>query len=55
MSVEALHFGEDEPPSTRAQQVAQKSCRLLLYLFCLAPIALFPIGLAWKIYAHFFP
>jgi hypothetical protein len=55
MSVEALQLGDDEPPSMRAQQMAQKSCRLLLYFFCLAPIALFPVGLAWKVFEHFFP
>ena len=55
MSVEALHFEEDEPPSTRTQQVAQRSCQLLLYFFCLAPVALFPVGLAWKVCEHFFP
>jgi hypothetical protein len=55
MSVEALDFGEDEPPSMRPQQVAQRSCQLLLYFFCLAPVALFPVGLAWKVYEHFFP
>ncbi len=55
MSVDALPFGDDEPPSTRGQQMAQKSCQLLLYFFCFAPIALFPFGLAWKLYEHFFP
>jgi hypothetical protein len=55
MSVDALQFPEHEPPSTRARQMAQKSCQLLLYFFCLAPIALFPIGLAWKTWSHFFP
>ncbi|MBV8187907.1 MAG: hypothetical protein JOY64_25510 [Alphaproteobacteria bacterium] len=55
MSVEALHFGKDEPPSTRTQQVTQRSCQLLLYVFCLAPIALFPVGLAWKVFEYFFP
>ena len=54
MSVEALHLGEDEPP-TRRQQVAQRSCQLLLYFFCLAPIGLFPVGLAWKLLEHLFP
>jgi hypothetical protein len=55
MSVEALHPGDDEPPSTRAQQVAQKSCQLLLYSFCLAPVALFPVEFAWKVLQQFFP
>jgi hypothetical protein len=55
MSVEALHVDEAEPPSTRGQQVAQKSCQLLLYFFCFAPVALFPLGLAWKLYEHVFP
>jgi hypothetical protein len=55
MSVDTVHLGEDEPPSTRGQQVAQRSCQLLLYFFCLAPIALFPVGLAWKLWVHVFP
>ena len=55
MSVEVLHPAEGEPPSTRAQQRAERSCRLLLHVVCLAPVALFPIGLAWKICEHFFP
>ena len=54
MSAEALHLDEDEPPSTRGQRMAQKSCQLLLHFFCLAPIALFPLGLAWKLYERLF-
>ena len=35
--------------------VVGKAAQLLLYLLCIAPIALFPVGLAYKIYTHFFP
>jgi hypothetical protein len=60
MSVDVGHLDVDtledsEPPSTRAQAVVGKAAQLLLYLLCIAPIALFPVGLAYKIYTHFFP
>jgi hypothetical protein len=55
MSVEVVRLNEEEPPSSRAQAVVQKACQLLLYFFCLAPIALFPVGLAYKIFQYFFP
>jgi hypothetical protein len=35
--------------------VVGKAAQLLLYFLCLAPIALFPFGLAYKVYTHFFP
>jgi hypothetical protein len=59
MSVDVGHLDVDtladsEPPSTRAQAVVGKAAQLLLYLLCIAPIALFPVGLAYKVYAHFF-
>jgi hypothetical protein len=46
---------DSEPPSTRAQAVVGKAAQLLLYVLCIAPIALFPFGLAYKVYTHFFP
>ena len=60
MSVDVGHLDVDtladsEPPSTRAQVVVGKAAQLLLYFLCLAPIALFPFGLAYKVYTHFFP
>ena len=55
MSVDTGFLTEDEPPSTRAQIVVGKASQVLLYLLCAAPVALFPIGLAYKLYIHFFP
>ena len=55
MSVQvASHVGE-EPPLTRAQRAVAKASQYLLYFLCLAPIALFPVGLAYKILIYFFP
>ena len=47
--------GEDEQPSSRAQDLATKASWLLLLFLCVSPIALFPVALACKVYAHFFP
>lgn len=55
MSVDVDHLADDEPPSTRAQTVVGRAAQLLLYLLCAAPIALFPVGLAFKAYGYFFP
>jgi|HubBroStandDraft_6_1064221.scaffolds.fasta_scaffold1664308_2 hypothetical protein len=60
MSLDVNHLDVDtlndnERPATRAQVVVGKAAQLLLYFLCLAPIALFPFGLAYKVYTHFFP
>jgi hypothetical protein len=55
MSVQAVRLVEEEPPSTPAQRVAGKASQYLLYFLCAAPIALFPVGLAYKTLIHFFP
>ena len=60
MSVDVNHLDVDtlddnDPPATRAQVVVGKAAQLLLYFLCLASIALFPLGLAYKVYTHFFP
>jgi hypothetical protein len=60
MSVDVSHLDVDslddnEPPSRRARAVVGKAAQLLLYLLCIAPIALFPFGLAYKVYTQFFP
>lgn len=55
MSVDVIPMVEHEPPSTRTQRVAEKTSRFLLYFLCVAPIALFPIGLVYKTIVHFFP
>jgi hypothetical protein len=54
-SLDVDTLNDDEPPSTRAQVVVGKAAQLLLYFLCIAPIALFPFGLAYKVYIHFFP
>lgn len=53
MSVLATELGE-EPPITPAAAATSKVCRLLLLAVCVGPIAVFPIGLAYKGYVHFF-
>ena len=55
MSTQVVPLVEEEPPSTRAQRVVAKASQYLLYFICLAPIALFPVGLAYKILVYFFP
>lgn len=55
MSVNAGFLTRDEPPSTRVQIVVGKASQALLYALCAAPVALFPVGLAYKLYIHFFP
>lgn len=49
MSTQIVPLVEEEPPSTRAQRVVDKASQYLLFLLCAAPIALFPIGLAYKL------
>ncbi len=44
----------EEPPLSPAAAVTGKICRLLLLAICAGPIAVFPIGLAYKGYLHFF-
>jgi hypothetical protein len=55
MSTQVVPLVEEEPPSTRAQRAVAKASQYLLYFICLAPIALFPVGLAYKILAYYFP
>lgn len=53
MSVLTKEF-EEEPPISPAAAVTNKVCRLLLLVVCAGPIAVFPIGLAYKGYMQFF-
>lgn len=53
MSVLAKEFEEEPPIGPHAAMVAKLS-RLLLLAVCAGPIAVFPIGLAYKSYMHFF-
>jgi len=55
MSTQVVPLVEEEPPSTPAQRIVGKASQYLLYVLCLAPIALFPVGLAYKILEHLFP
>jgi hypothetical protein len=45
---------EEEPPVGAAAAIVAKTSRLLLMAICAGPIAVFPIGLAYKSYQHFF-
>jgi hypothetical protein len=45
----------EEPPSTPAAQLAEKTSRLLLLILCVSPIALFPVALAVRVYGQLFP
>ena len=45
---------EEEPPTSPGAAVVGKISRLLLLAVCAAPIAVFPIGPAYKGYMHFF-
>jgi hypothetical protein len=49
VSIQVVALVEEEPPSTRAQRVVGKASQYLLFLLCAAPIALFPIGLAYEL------
>jgi hypothetical protein len=55
VSTQVISLVEEEPPSTRAQRIVGKASQYLLFFLCGAPIALFPIGLAYKLLVHYFP
>jgi hypothetical protein len=55
MSSHVVPLVEEQPPSSKAQRVVARASQYLLYFICLAPIALFPIGLAHRILTYFFP
>jgi hypothetical protein len=44
---------EAEPPLAPPAALVAKASRLLLLAICAGPIAVFPIGLAYKGYTHF--
>ncbi len=52
MSVLTKEF-EQEPPISPNAAMVGKISRLLLLTVCAGPIAVFPIGLAYKGYTHF--
>ena len=43
------HRAEEEPPSTGAPRLLGKAGQYLLYILCVTPIALFPLGLAYRL------
>jgi len=45
---------EEEPPASAAAAIVAKISRLLLMAICAGPIAVFPIGLAYKSCTHLF-
>ena len=45
----------EEPPSTAAASLVHRASRLFLLFLCVSPIALFPVALAVRVYAHYFP
>jgi hypothetical protein len=49
------NLNEDEPPLSRAEELAGKASQLLLLVLCVGPIALFPLALAYRAYTYFFP
>ena len=55
MPTQVVLLLEEEPPPSRAQRIIATASQCLLYFLCLAPIALFPVGLAYKILEHFLP
>ena len=55
MSSHVVPLVEEQPPSSKAQRVVARASQYLLYFICLAPIALFPIGLAHRILTYLFP
>jgi hypothetical protein len=54
MSVQVAPAADEEPPATRAQHAAGKASQYFLYFLCLASIAVFPLGLVYKIFTYFF-
>ena len=44
-----MHRAEEEPPSTGALGLIGKAGQYLLYMLCAAPIALFPLGLVYRL------
>lgn len=40
---------EEEPPSTVAPRLLGKAGRYLLYILCVTPVALFPLGLVYRL------
>ena len=43
----------EEPPLSRAELIVATASRGLLFVLCVAPIALFPLALAHRVFVHF--
>ena len=50
----AVEKSREEPPLGHAAALAAKISRLLLLVICAGPVAVFPLGLAYKGYVHLF-
>lgn len=46
---------EQEPPLTPAEGLAARGARLIVGFLCIAPAALFPAGLAYKLFTALVP
>jgi hypothetical protein len=55
MSVRFEDIQDEEPPLTRAEELAAGAARLIVGILCVAPAALFPAGLAYKLFTSFVP
>jgi hypothetical protein len=49
MFKQVTHRPEAEPPSTEARRFVGQAGQYLLYVLCATPIALFPLGLAYRL------
>jgi hypothetical protein len=54
-SIHILGPAENELPSGRGAVLVPKASRLLLVVLCASYIAYFPVAMACRLFAHFFP
>ncbi|SKA11481.1 hypothetical protein SAMN02745126_03622 [Enhydrobacter aerosaccus] len=52
MSLSAVHLQEEEPPLTRAERLTAKAAQFVVGFLCVTPAALFPAGLAYKVFTY---
>jgi len=53
----SLRFGDlkEEPPLSHREQLAAKASTFFVGLLCVTALALFPLGVAYKLCMQFFP
>ena len=52
----SLHFDDlKEPPLSHREQLAAKASTFFIGLLCVTALALFPLGVAYKLYTQFLP